>query len=202
MVEIARLLVFTGFVTLAGVAAFHRTRFAVNLFLVYTLGASILIGATQLDAWPFSTYRLANQTWTGATSREWTKVRFYALDSHDREWEVDPSAWSPVHLVALQFYFRDTFPKLGPGDRAELGRFLLQRAEESRPAILEGRYFGNERWLGPLSAPDWSLYARHRAASPEPYVGIRVVREFWRPAERLGDPRAFTRRVELEYPAR
>lgn len=201
MVEIARLLVFAGFAALAAVAAFRRSPSTINLFLAYTLGVSVAIGVTQLDAWPFSTYRLANQTWSGATSQQWSKVRFFALDSRGREWEVDPSAWSPAHMVTMYFYFRDAFPKLGAADRRDLGRFLLQRAEASRQAIRDGRHFGNERLLGPLAAPDWALYARYKNAPPEPYAGIRVVREFWRPVDRLRDPRAFTRRVELEYRA-
>lgn len=199
MVEIARLLVFAGFATLAAITAFHRSRFTINLFLAYTLTVSVAIGVTQLDAWPFSTYRLANQTWSGTTTQQWSKVRFFALDSRGREWDVDPSAWSPAHMVTMQFYFRDTFPKLGPADRRDLGRFLMQRAEAGRQAIRDSRHFGNERLLGPFAAPDWALTARYRDASPEPYVGIRVVREFWRPIDRLRDPKAFTRLVKLEY---
>jgi len=199
MVEIARLSVFAIFMILAAHVAWRRTRAAVNVFLAYTIGASVAIGVTQLDAWPFSTYRLANQTWAGHANDTWTKVRFFAVDAREREWELDPEVFAPLHLVSMQFYFRDVYPKLSAGDRIDLGRFLMRRAEASRRAIREDRWFGNERLLGPLAAPDWSLYARHRAAPADPYVAVRVVREFWKPAERLNDPRAFTRNIILEF---
>jgi hypothetical protein len=203
MFEVARFGVFAAFLAIGLVASVQkdvaRRRFAVNVFLGYTLTVSLLIGFFQLDAWPFSTYRLANQTWRGAADRVHSKVRFFGLDASGREWEIDPSAWSPIYPVVLQFYFRDVFPKLSPAERRRVGAFLKGKAEQSRRALSGGRRFGNERLLGRFAAPDWAVYARYHDVPEEPWSGIRVYREYWRPAERLRDPSRFVRRLELEY---
>jgi hypothetical protein len=206
MFEIARLFVFVLFLGLGLLIAIARTerarRLATNLFLLYTLIVSVTIGVFQLDAWPFSTYRLANQTWLGTSMKPYSKVRFFAFDAAGKEWEVDPAAWSPIFPVVLQFYFRDIFPTLDTNQRAEAGRFLSTRAEMARQSLRKGEYFGNERLLGPLTAPDWALYARYREVPDHPWVGIRVYRETWKPAERVVDPTRFTRSLVLEYAGR
>lgn len=189
-VELFRLGAFLGFLVLGHCA---RTRPRINLFIIYVLGLSVAIGFTQRDAWPFSTYRLANQTWKGTSVRPYTKVSFYGVDARGNESEVDASAWSPLFPVVMQFYFRDVYPTLSRAGKDNALRFLLSLAESSRVALAAGRRYGNERLLGPLTAPDWAIYARHRDAPAAPWTGLRVYRDTWIPIERLDDPNRFQR---------
>jgi hypothetical protein len=127
-------------------------------------------------------------------------IAFRGVDARGREWDVEPLAWSPLFPQAVMGWFEVGFPRATPREREEVGRFLLERAEAARKGKRAGDRIGNERLLGPLSAPDTNLSRSVGEAAPEPLVGLRVYRLSWVAEVFLRDPRSLTRALVFEYP--
>lgn len=202
--DLARLFCFVLFLFLGGRIHFasaspDRLR-RISLFIGFTLFMHLATGITQRDAWPFSPYPLMRGTW----SERWqySKVVFMGVDGGGREWPVDPMAWSPLFPLVLQEWFISYYPTLSTAEREAALQFLFEKAEMSRRFADQGRRVGGERLLGPLTAPDWWLYHRHRDGSTQPLQRLRVYRELWFPTVRARDASAFQRHLIDEYVAR
>jgi hypothetical protein len=203
MINALRLSSFFIFVALGLALSFvadrGRRRVFVNVFLAYVLALNAFVVVGQKDAWPFSPYGLM----TVDSSRRGvvrSMIAFRGVDGHGREWDIEPLAWSPLFPPAIMGWFEVNFPRATTEARDEVGRFLLDRAEEARRRRRAGAPIGNERLLGPLSAPDTHQSRPAIETASEPLVGIRVYRLTWIAEILLRDPSAVTRTLVFEYP--
>jgi len=172
----------------------------VNRLLGYTLAVSMVVGVTQWDAWPFTTYTLA-----ASRPRVETPIcliEYWGLDGSGREWRLDPFTWSPVFDSTLQTWFAMRSTELAAEGKTRALAFLLERAEGARRRLAEGRFIGYDRRLGPtLSAPYWWLVPRPAAFAPTPYVGLRVYEACRVPKEMLTHPGSLKRTLKAAYPS-
>jgi hypothetical protein len=171
----------------------HRRR-AINLLLVYAVVLSTVVAVSQVDAWPFSTYRLIQGLWGGNGLS--SQVVIHGMDREGREWATDPLSWSPAFQFVLQAWLERTYPKLSPAEQRTAAHFLLKKAEEARRRRANGEWIGHERWLGPLTAPDWWIYRRVPEIPAGPFTGLRASRV---DATLGGAPDWAGRRVLLDY---
>jgi len=158
----------------------HARRRAVNALLVFTLGISLTAGLTRRELWPFSAWSMIPDV----RSPEVGHARVFALGAHGREFVVDSRSWHPLQWEELIAWLDLRFPTLSATERDIASRWLLDRANTGRQQARDGRRIGYlHRWLGPLTAPEHMLHPRvwsHADDVPaEPFVGIRVVREWW-----------------------
>lgn len=202
MVHALRLSTFLTFVGLGLILPFvqdaHRRRTCINAFLGYVLALNAFVAVAQTDAWPFSPYRMMAVDSRGRGA-ERSMIAFRGFDDQGREWDVEPLAWSPLFPQAIMGWFEVGFPRATPEGRQEVVGFLWERAEEARRARRTQAWFGNERLLGPLAAPDTNLSRPAREISGEPLVGLRVYRVFWVSEELLRDPSSVRRTLVFEY---
>jgi len=191
IVQLARLLAFLVFLALglrlAATAAGPARRRALDTLLGYVLLVNALVllqgmvRLTDLDGWPFTTHTIATQR---ADLRSRLCIHdFRALDASGWEWAVDALAWSPVHLSVVQTWVNAYFPRLAESERRSVLAFLLARAERSRARLAAGEPIGYDVRLGRLSAPYWWMVPRAPTVPVGPYVGLRVYRVCWVPAE-------------------
>lgn len=169
----------------------------VQQLLAFLLAASVAVDLLRTDGWPFSPYPMMAVDATDHASLR-TAIAFRAVDRKGREWRVDPLAWSPLFPQTLMGWYETAYPFAPPADREAVATFLLARAESARQARATGRRVGNERWLGPLAAPDMNILWDPPDA-PAPFVALRVYRLFWRPTELSLDPQRFKRRLVFEW---
>jgi hypothetical protein len=177
-----------------------RRRRRIQMLLAYLVTAHLLLVATQIDAWPFSPYRMM-----AVDARVHDDLRrmiaFRGVDAAGREWKLDPYAWSPLFPQAVMGWFEVVWPHASPEDREAVMRFLLDRAEEARRRRSGGSRVGNERILGRLTAPDMNLPPPLEGLPEGPFVALRVYRVYWRPSEFAVDPRRTKRALLIEYRA-
>src|SRR5262249_39595976 len=86
----------------------------------------------------------------------------------------DPAAWSPTFPLVVQEWLGRTYPKLTTAQQVRAASFLLERAEEARRLRAGGARVGNERLLGPLTAPDWWRYRPVTEVPTAPFVGLQA----------------------------
>jgi len=206
IVQLARLLAFLVFLALglrvAGTAEGPARRRAVNTLLGYVLLVNALfllhgmVRLADLDGWPFTTHTIA--TMRADVRRRLCLHDFRALDASGWEWSIDPLAWSPVHVSIVQTWVNFYFPRLAEPQRRSVLAFLLERAERSRARLAAGEPIGREARLGRLSAPYWWMLPRATAVPAGPYVGLRVYRVCWVPAEWLADRTRLSRTLVAE----
>lgn len=202
MTEVLRLASFLIFLGLGFRVARRRDgearRKAVNALLIYVLALSGAVGILQRNDWPFGNHMLA----VGVPRLDVPscRIELYGVDGEDREWRVDPHAWSPVSDWTLQLWFMRHLGRLSEGARAHVLPFLYTKAEEARHRLAAGQPVGNERRLGAiLSAPYWWLLPRAPDVPASPYAGLRIYEACWVPRERLVDPGRVTRTTVAEY---
>ena len=178
MLNAAAGLAFAGFVALGLFAASgdaSRRRSRVSLLLAFTAMVSFGAGLSQRDAWPFSSWPLA----ASAPGRSVTYSTIAAVDARGAEHAIDYRAWQPLGFDELLSWIQLEFPKLTRAEQDEASRHLLGLAEAARAhAVAEGRVGYFDRFLGPLTAPDFLLHPRSWPPAPtEPFVGLRVYSE-------------------------
>lgn len=174
-----------------------RQRRRVNQLLGFLIAASLAVVLLKTDAWPFSPYPMMAVDATDHSSQH-SGIAFRAVDREGREWLVNPLAWSPLFPQTIMGWYETAFPFASRADSEAVARFLLARAEAARQSRAAGRRVGNERWLGPLTAPDMNMLWDSPDA-PEPFVALRVYRFFWRPTELALDPENFKRKLVFEW---
>ena len=177
-----------------------RRRWIDALLAILLLGY-VLVAATQVDAWPFSPYRLM-----AADARDHHALRkmfaFRGVDTNGQEWKLDPSAWSPLYPEDIMGWFELREPGATPAERESVLSFLFLRAEDARRRRAEGRRVGNERLLGPLTAPDMHIPPPAEGFPPQPFSALRVYRFSWRADDLAGDRSRVVRQLLFEYPRR
>jgi hypothetical protein len=200
--QVVRTLLFLGFVVLGSriprlpPGSPGRGR-AINLLLAYVLLVHLSVVATQVDGWPFSSFpMMANDTTRQPVTQRMIQVQ--GVDRADREWDVDPLAWSPLFPQSIRGWFEIVYPRASPAELRTVAAFLFRRAEEARRARADHRAFGNERWLGSLAAPDTYWYPPV-AAAPEAFSGLRVYRVLWDRGDPLAGPHRVRRELLVEY---
>jgi hypothetical protein len=169
----------------------------VQQLLGYVLAMSVAVVLLRTDDWPFSPYPMMAVDATDHTRLQ-TIVAFRAVDRDGREWLVEPLAWSPLFPQTVMWWYESAYPFASPADREAAAKFLLVRAESARQDRFAARRVGNERWLGPLAAPDMNILGDAPKA-PAPFVALRVYRLFWHPTELAADPQRFGRRLLFEW---
>jgi hypothetical protein len=177
-------------------------RRAVGVFVAFTLAAAVVPGLVQRSAWPFTAWTVFQLVLPPVVGG----IRIVGVDAAGGEHLVDARAWEPLSAVELGAFLQHRLPGLGPADRAEVGRYLLDRANEGRARAAAGRRIGRfDRYLGPLAAPLHIVPRRHwdrpEAVPPGPFVRLRVYWERWDVEARRRDPGRFERDVLLEHPA-
>jgi hypothetical protein len=196
-----RLASFLAFVLLGARVPFLKRpesrRRGILLVVAYVLAVNGAVGLTQRDAWPFATYPLVPSVYDAGMLA--SKCEYVGLDAGDREFPIHPLSFSPVFPLTLDIWMVKTYPSLTPEAKRQVGRFLLERAEEARRRLRRGEAIGSERWLGRLAAPDWWMYPRPAEVPEAEFEGLRVYLVSWRPGEREADPRRVTRVVLLEH---
>jgi len=178
-----------------------RRRRRIQVLLAYLLAVNAAVVLLRTDDWPFSPYPMMSVDATDRTSVH-SMVAFRAVDRLGREWRIDPQAWSPLFPQAIMGWYETVYPFSSSADREQVARFLLARAEDSRLRESQGLRVGNERWLGPLAAPDTNLYWSPPEGATEPFVALRVYRFFWHPTQLARDPAQFRRKLFYECSAR
>jgi hypothetical protein len=171
----------------------------VNLFLLYAIFASFGAGITQKDAWPFAKWPMAG----GRADALGSTVRIVAVDADGSEHAVDYRAWQPMAFEDLIPWMHRTFPRLPRAAQDQVAAHLLAKAESARRKAAAGQGAGYlDRFLGPLSAPEFDLHPRLWSAPgsvpPRPFAALRVYRETWNQEERRRDPSRVTRQLLYE----
>jgi hypothetical protein len=188
MPDLLRALSFLGFLALGWRVARLETgparRRAVNLLLAYVVIVNGAAGLLQWDDWPFTSHTIAVGR-ARADSRV-CATELLGVDEAGREWRLDPYTFTPVYDSIVQYWIEQAPPRLDGAQRGKALAFLLERAEESRRRLAQGRALGHERILGPLGAPYWLLLPRSRTAPASPYAALRAYSSCWPVAEGPG----------------
>jgi hypothetical protein len=200
--QILRIVLFLAFVALGlriPLSAAASRRRAIHAFLAFVLVTHTLTIAAQVDGWPLSTYpMMANDT--TAQPHQQHMIVIVGVDARGREGEADPLAWSPLYLQSMRGWFENVYAAVPSAERASVGHFLLRKAEAARAARAAGARFGNERWLGPLAAPDTYGYPPPRVVPADPFTGLRVYRVSWDRRDLLQGEPAVARLLVFEHP--
>ena len=169
-------LAFAAFCAL-GLALARSDRTRVSVFLGLVTAVSLAAGLGQRDAWPFSSWPLA----ASSPGRSVTYSTIAAVDEAGLEHAVDYRAWQPLGFDELLSWIQLEFPKLSREKQDQAAHHLLVLAEAARArASAEGRVGYFDRFLGPLTAPDFLLHPRlwsHGAVPPRRFVRLRVYSE-------------------------
>lgn len=180
MLNLAAALVFAAFVALAVFVAAgddRSRRSRVSLLLAFTAAVTFAAGLGQRDAWPFSSWPLA----ASAPGRSVTYSTIAAVDAGGGEHAIDYRAWQPLGFDELLSWIQLEFPKLTRAEQDEAALHLLGLAEAARARAAAGGRVGYfDRFLGPLTAPDFLLHPRLWPSDPVPaerFVGLRVYSE-------------------------
>jgi len=152
----------------------RRSPRATMAFIAYTIAVSLLVGLTQLEAWPFSNWALVHSL-RQPTINRWD---FVGIDANERAWVIDPRVLEPIAPEEFDTWMRMKFLRMTPSERDAVAADLIHRAEEGRQRFLTAGRPGTDPWLlGPLAAP------RHfhrapiwRSASDVPTVPFRRFR--------------------------
>jgi hypothetical protein len=146
--ELIRATFFIAFLVLGFRA--RRSQRATLTFIAYTVAASLLVGFTQQEAWPFSNWALVHTL----RQHDMSRWDFIGIDASGRAWIIDPRVLEPIATEEFDTWTRMQFFRLTPHDRDVVARDLLERAEKGRQRFLAKGYPGTDRWLlGPAAAP-------------------------------------------------
>jgi len=210
VVELARLGCFSLFVAvacwhwraIAARAPDRVVRFRAGAVLAFVVLVSLIVGFTQIEAWPFTNWSLVHTY----RSRSMTSWELEGVDAGGRGSEIDPRVLQPLQPEEFGAWMLTHITTLQPADRDALMRDLLDRANADRARFLAGRFPRNDVFLGPLSAP--AHFAMRRVwrtpadVPSRPYFGVRLWRFKWDIERRDRDPSAFRRELLAEWPPR
>lgn len=202
--DIARLGCFLVFVALGLLAARAGrrpdARRRTDPLIGFVLAATAVVGLVQQESWPFTTWSLVS----GTPARRMTSLEVEGLDASGRGYVVDLRVVQPLSPEELASWLKANEARLGAAGQESLGRFILQRAEEGRRRLVDGRRVAPNQWLlGPADAPyhfhDAKTWKSAAQVPASPFVGVRAWFLEWDIDERYADDRRVTRRLLFEY---
>lgn len=181
MIDLLKAALFVSFVVVAVWVATRRDdrRRAMNAMALFFVAATLAVGLTNHDAWPFATYPLVPSRYR--EDMVVNKLDYRGVDAAGKEHPVDAHSFAPVFPLAVDIWFEKFYAKLPVAEQREAIAFLGRAAQVKRHPL-------------PVAAPDWWLYPDVPASS-EAIHAMRVYRETWRPGERYADPNAVQRRL-------
>ncbi len=196
-----RLLTFATFVGLGIAAARAPERRRVDRLLAFVLGVTLVVGLTQVEAWPFTNWALVHHP---APARI-TSWELEGMDAAGRVWPVDARVLQPLAPEEFGAWMLTRVERLPAASRERLGAFLLERAEAGRRSFRERGVVGTNRLvLGPLAAPfhfeQKHVWRTAGDAPATPLVAVRIARLEWDVEERARDESKVARRVVLQHP--
>jgi len=176
-------------------------RRAVNVFLLFTLAVTFAAGVSRRELWPFSAWGMIPNVRTPEVGH----ARILGVDAAGTEHPIDFRAWSPLPLEELIAWIDLRFPLLSAQEKDSAARYLLERANNARANVSAGESMvGPHRLLGRLTAPEHMIHPYIWTAPSdvpsEPFVGIRVLREFWNVERGREDPDLIDRELIYEFP--
>jgi hypothetical protein len=174
-----------------------------DALIVYVLAVTTVVGLLQQESWPFTQWALVSSP----PARHMSSLELEGLDASGRGYVVDLRVLQPLSPEELASWLKANAPRLGPRGEESLGRFLLERAEEGRRRLWEGRRVAPNQWLlGPAAAPyhfhDAKTWRKAAQVPASPFVGLRASFLEWDVEERYADDGRVTRRLLFEYPRR
>ncbi|HEX9580949.1 MAG TPA: hypothetical protein VF970_07575 [Gemmatimonadales bacterium] len=178
-----------------------------NLLILYVVAATFGAALTGRDMWPFSSWALMVGTAPRdiGDSPKPARIRVAAVDTRGIEYPVDYRVWQPLNIEELGTWWHRVLPTLAAGERVRVGAFLLSRANQGWSAVQAGRppgYF--HRFLGPLVAPSHTLHPTIWSGTadlpPEPFVRIRLYREYYNVEARRRNPHSIQLVRVFEFP--
>jgi hypothetical protein len=202
------LCLFLGFVTL-GILAASRSASSVDgtpslfvqLFIVYTVVVSCAAGFLHSENWPFSRWNIFPLKAPDVVYA----VRVRAVDASGVEYDIDHRAWEPFSTMELYTWLDFDFPNMDDRRRRRAATYLLEKTNAARMRALTGQPIGTfDRWFGVFTAPMHVLY-RDLWTTPgqtpgNPFVGLRIYREWWNVQDRALDPKRVWRVSIYDFP--
>lgn len=202
--EIIRLSIFFVFVVL-GVLIWHappagRSR-AILRLVVFVVGMSCLVGFTQVESWPFTTWALVH----GMSPKRMTRWELMGIDRRGRAYEIDPRVIQPMAMEEFDTWMRHSFFQIDPAGQKSVAEWILKRAEEGRQRFLKSGAAGSDGWLfGLLAAPHHFTRGRvwntARDVPPDAFASLQIWLSEWDVEERSENERRTTRRVIYALP--
>lgn len=206
--DVARLGCFVVFVFLGlwatggrgGAARQPPDRRRLDRLLLYVLIVTGVVGLAQRESWPFTHWALVHGL-SPKIARSWA---IEGLDASGRGYTIDPRVVEPLAPEEFGAWMLANDRRLGLAGRAEVARYLLERAEVARERMLRGGRVGSNEWLlGPLAAPYHFLLKtawRSPADVPAtPFTGLRVWEVEWDVRERVAHGGPAARRLVFEF---
>jgi hypothetical protein len=182
----------------------RQRRGRVSCFIIFFVAVSLAVGLLGREKWPFTTWRLVS----GRSPTAMTNYDFELVSAAGRRLRLDPRVWQPASdNEILDGWVAWHIDKASAGERDELARFVLDRAERARQSLRAGGNVGVNGWLlGPLAAP-YAFQRRplwHSASDvpDSPFVEVRLVREQWDVRARFNDESLVAREVVHDLHAR
>ena len=182
-----------------------RQRF-VSAFILYVLAVTFTAGLTHRDLWPFSAWPMMTVPPPEEVGPALPFSWLYAVAEDGTEYPIDPRALDPLSMAELLTWIDYRLPEISEAQQRRVGEFLLDKANEGRVAVLEGRRPGYLwRIVGPFGAPRHLLFGprwtRPQDVPVRPFAAIRWYTEAWNIDRRLIEPEAVTRTLGFEYPS-
>ena len=200
--DVARLLAFAAFVALGLAVLLRPVRARIDRLIAFVLAVTTVVGLTQVESWPFTNWALVHSL-APAHMASW---EIEGIDGTGRAWIVDARVLQPLAPEEFGSWMFSRVPALPPEGRANVGRFLLERAETGRQRLAAGQPVGeNETLLGPLAAPfhfqQKPVWHGPADVPATPFVAVRVSVLEWDVEARRRDETAVARREFLRYPS-
>ncbi|HXG59140.1 MAG TPA: hypothetical protein VNL91_08960 [Thermoanaerobaculia bacterium] len=199
LTELAKLLMFAGFLVTGIHAARRQTARAANIVIAYFLAVTTIVGLTQRESWPFTNWALMHHP----APREVSGLAIELVDERGRTYEPDARIWQPLAEEEIHSWIERRFSALEESERRAVSRFFLQRAEHLRKEIAAGGDGPNETILRAAAAP--YHFQRKRTwvpgeeSFPARFVALRFVWKKWNVAERAADERSVERSIVFEH---
>jgi hypothetical protein len=172
-----------------------------DLLIGYVLAVTTVVGLVQQESWPFTQWSLVS----GTPARHMTSLEVEGLDASGRGYVIDLRVLQPLSPEELASWLKANEKRLGTRGEESLGRFLLERAEEGRRRLRDGRRVAPNQWLlGPADAPyhfhDAKTWRSAAQVPVSPFTGLRAWFLEWEVEERYVDESRVRRRLLFEYP--
>jgi hypothetical protein len=192
--NVLRLLPFLAFLILGLSVRQSQSRAALRL-IVFFLAITTVVGLTQREAWPFTTWALVHHM----APAEFGGIAVELVDATGAVHRGDSRMWQPIAQEEAEAWLSKRFRSMTDEERATFSGQLLDRAERVRWRLASGSRSSNERFLGPLAAPYHFQRRPVWTADTPPFVGIRFTEVRWDVEKRARDDAAVESKVLYEY---